>query len=220
MRLRSKSLRRRPRIGALLSSLCVSLALSASLFAAAAGSPAAPTVATAYPVEAVEAVFLYRFAGYVQWPPPAASSPRFTIAVLGADKVAAELREVLPNHPIQGKPAEVHSIRSVSQIGDAQMLYVGAGYNGNLRAVIDALHGRPVLVVTDKEDGLEAGSTVNFLLIDRHVRFEISTAAARRAGLKISAALLAVATRVRALNMPLYRPCSRDTACLSLVARR
>jgi YfiR/HmsC-like len=150
----------------------------------------------AYPEEAVEAVFLYRFAGYVQWP-AAAARPPFTIAVLGDDEVAAQLQALLPGHPIHGEPSRVRIITGVRQLGSAQMLYVGAGYRGDLHALLAPLAGRPVLVVTDQQGALDEGSTVNFLLDHQHVRFEISLQNARRSGLAISSALLAVAERVR-----------------------
>lgn len=152
--------------------------------------------ATVYPAEAVKAVFLYRFAGYVQWPPPLGDAPRFTIAVLDAPAVAAQLAQLLPDHPILGKPGVVHAIRRINDLGDAQMLYVGTDYDGDLRALLEGLQGRPVLVVTDRPGGLEAGSTVNFVIDQQHVRFEVSMPAARRAGLKISSDLLAVAAHV------------------------
>ncbi len=54
-----------------------------------------------------------------------------------------------------------------------------------------------MLLVTDEEEGLEVGSVVNFLTIDRNVRFEVSLLAADHWGLKISSALLGVAIRVQ-----------------------
>lgn len=176
-----------------------------------------------YPSQAVKAVFLYRFAGYVQWP-PSAQYPQFTIAVIGADDVADELERLLPDHPIHGQAARVQRISRLQQLGDAQMLYVGADYDGNLRTLIGALGGRPVLVVTDRQGALDAGSTVNFLLLDQHVRFEVSLAAARRSGLKISSDLLAVAERVKTGGLrpaPFCAPLSRDEAhCSQRMASR
>jgi hypothetical protein len=174
-----------------------------------------------FPEEAVKAVFLYRFAGYVQWPAEAAGRP-FTIAVLGADEVAAQLERLLPDHPIHDQPSSVRRISNLRQLGAAQMLYVGPGYTGDLRALIAPLRGRPVLVVTDQGDALDAGSTVNFLLEDQHVRFEVSLAAARRSGLAISSALLAVAERVRTGDRQ-RGPClpfgRQATRCLPRLAR-
>jgi len=50
--------------------------------------------------------------------------------------------------------------------------------------------------VTDEDHGLDEGSTVNFMLVDHRLRFEISLTAATRSGLKISSELLSVAARV------------------------
>jgi len=153
--------------------------------------------AESYSEDAVKAAFLYRFTGYVDWPPAALANPPFTIAVLNADGVAAELGRLLQNREVQNQAAQVRSIKSIKEINNAQMLYIGAIHREDLRHVVAAVAGRPVLIVTNEEDGLEAGSTVNFLLIEQRVRFEISVDAAQAAGLKVASELLAVAIRVR-----------------------
>jgi hypothetical protein len=153
--------------------------------------------ATEYPEDAVKAVFLYRFAGYVTWPAATANAPEFTIAVLGADNVAEQLKALLPEHPIQGKAARVATISGLAQLRDAQMVYIGPGFTGKLNVLIEELKDRPILIVTDQPGGLEVGSTVNFLVEQQHVRFEISLVAAKRSGLSIGSGLLAVAERVK-----------------------
>lgn len=156
-----------------------------------------PTADERYSAASVEAVYLYRFGGYVEWPPQALSGPRFTIAVLGDDEVAEALSRVLKDHSVARLPASVHRARNVHDLADAQMIYVGEGYRGDLRELISELGHRPVLVVTDEADALEAGSMVNFVIADGRVRFEVSLPSAARAGLKISSQLLAVAVRVQ-----------------------
>jgi hypothetical protein len=162
-------------------------------------SPAArpANAAESYSEDAVQAEFLYRFTGYVDWPSQAASDPQFTIAVLDADRVAAELGRLLQNRQIQNRPAQVRSIRNLRELNGAQMLYIGGSHRDDLRHLISAVAGRPVLVVTNEDGGLDAGSSVNFLLIDRRVRFEISLDAAQGSGLRVASELLAVAIRVR-----------------------
>ncbi|MGH8221204.1 MAG: YfiR family protein [Steroidobacteraceae bacterium] len=153
--------------------------------------------AEVYSEDAVKAAFLYRFAAYVTWPPQAARDVRtFTIAVLGADSIAQELERIVAGRMINGLPARVRRIEAIRALGDAQMLFVGDGSIDMLRRQIDRIAAQPILVVTDTPSGLDSGSTVNFLLIDRRLRFEVSLAAADRAGLKVSAELLSVAARV------------------------
>ena len=152
--------------------------------------------AESYPEASVKAVYLYRFAGYVEWPAQAQQTP-FTIAVIGADDVAEALARLLPDHPIAGRVAQLRIAHKPQELLDARIVYAGAAFHGDLQGLVTRLSSQPTLVVTDHEDGLGLGSMVNFLMTDHRVRFEISVAAAARAGLKINSQLLGVAVRVR-----------------------
>jgi YfiR/HmsC-like len=160
-----------------------------------------------YTPSAVKAAFLYRFAGYVTWPASVAGHT-FVIAVMGDADVASELQRILNGRQLNALPAQVRQISSLTDIDDAQMLYVGRAFAGDLASQLRSIAHRPVLVVTDSPDGLDAGGTVNFIVLDRRVRFEISLPAAERAGLRISSELLSVAARVQGDH-----PRS-ETACL------
>lgn len=150
-----------------------------------------------YDADTVKAAFLYRFTGYVDWPAEAMREPTFTIAVLGSTSVATELGRLLPSHLVKGLPASVRAIDSIDDLGAAQMLYVGTKYAGDLHALVESVGTRPVLIVTDREHALDEGSAVNFLPLDRRVRFEISIDATQKAGLKVGPSLLSVAAHVR-----------------------
>ncbi len=150
-----------------------------------------------YSAASVEAVYLYRFTGYVAWPAEAMAHPSFAIAVLGDDEVAEALTRVIKDRSIGKLPATVRRARSVRDVGDAQMVYIGEAYRGDLHELIASLQRHPVLIVTDEADALGAGSMVNFVIADGKVRFEVSLTSATRAGLKISSQLLAVAVRVQ-----------------------
>jgi hypothetical protein len=170
----------------------VAAALIAALWA---GTPA--RAAETYSPDVVKAAYLFRFAGYVDWPERMPAGTPFIIAVLGAPGVARELRHLLPGHPINGLTPEVREITGAKDLGKPQILYVGEGRAEYLRTAMPAAELASVLVVTDEEGGLNAGSALNFITIDRRVRFEVSLTAADRSGLKISSDLLGVAVRVQ-----------------------
>ena len=168
------------------------LALCALLCAPSAA--AAPAV---YADSEVKAAFLYRFAGYVAWPAAAMQAPRFVIAVLGADAVAASLERALATIRIKDRPGEVRRIEDIRDARQAHIVYVGAMHAEELDALLPQLANRPVLVVTDGEHGLDAGGMLNFRTVDQRIRFEVAPETAEQAGLSISADLLAVAMQVR-----------------------
>jgi len=199
------------------------LALSSFLGSAMAAEP--------YSEDAVKAAYLYRFAGYVEWPERDAAQTPFTIDVLGAPGIASELRRLLPGHPINHQVAQVREITGNRDLGNAQIVYVAAGHAELLRALTPRQGTPSMLLVTDEEGGLSTGSILNFLTIDRNIRFEVSLTAAQRWGLKISSELLGVAIRVQGragqsflgCDQPngldvIQRPCSPRSA--HLIARR
>jgi hypothetical protein len=174
------------------------------ILATVTGAIPSAGAAESYSEDAVKAAYLYRFAGYIDWPADALADTPFTIAVVGAPGVAGELQRLLPAHPINKGIAQVRQISRVQDVGSAQILYVGRGHADFLRALKANGARRSTLLVTDEEGGLDSGSVLNFLTIDRRVRFEISVTAAERSQLKISSDLLSVAVRIHGERRQTY----------------
>lgn len=174
--------------------------LSARYAAAALSilSCVAPAVAqeVVYKDEEVKAAFLYHFATFVQWPQTATSGQPFSLAILGADDVAAELEQFLPGREIQGRRMEVRRLDSIDDLADEAVLFIGANENHRLAELIRGVEDRSMLVVTEAPGALKDGSMINFQVIDARVRFEISLAAAQGAGLELSSRLLSAAMSV------------------------
>jgi hypothetical protein len=192
---------------ALFVTICMSLASFAPVRAA-----------EAYSADAVKAEFLYRFAGYVEWPTDLGTDLPFTIAVVAEDGVLRELQHLLPGRTIQNRRVEISKVSAVSDLEHAQILYVPSHASQASRALVAAAMGRPILIVTDEPGGLAHGGIVNFVQLDRHVRFEISLTAAERSKLKINSGLLSVASYVEGVRPRADATCwrmftFRTTAC-------
>jgi hypothetical protein len=169
------------------------------LFAAAAMTEASAqsrAQQAAFSDDEVKAAFLYNFGSYVEWPSIGESDDALTIAVLGAPAVADELERFVTGRTIQGRLVRVRRIRSVNDSDGDEVLFIGSDENWRLAQLIDAVAGTPTLIVTDAPDGLADGGMINFQLIERRVRFEISLPRAQEAGLMLSSRLLAAALRV------------------------
>lgn len=155
----------------------------------------APVYAADYSEEVVKAAYLFRFASYVAWPGGAGRGD-FIIVVLGSPPMARELEGLARTHSINNRPVQVREVASVRDVTDPDILYVAAGRADSLRSWRPTRTSRSTLIVTDEEDGLRDGGMLNFLTVDRRVRFEVSLTAADQAHLRISSELLALAVRV------------------------
>lgn len=153
-------------------------------------------VAAAISADSVKAAFLFRFASYVQWPDASSRQNPFVVGVAGGESIARQLEELAPRVTIRGRRAEVRRVSRTEDLDGLQILFVEEDSLKRTRSLRRAALEKPILLVTDTRDGLDAGSVINFVAAERNVRFEISLIAADRAQLKIDSALLSVAARV------------------------
>ncbi|HUP08576.1 MAG TPA: YfiR family protein [Caldimonas sp.] len=145
----------------------------------------------------VKAAYLYRFLAYVDWPDAAFASPNapIVIGVVGSDAVAAELARVLVGRTAHGRPVAARRLASGDAFDDVHVLY--AGDAALLRSAwLQRARERPLLLVADGFQALDAGACIAFVLVDDRLRFDASLRAIDRTGLRVSSRLLALAQRV------------------------
>lgn len=172
-------------------------ALTRLLAAALLAMPGA-ALAQAAPDVQVKAAFLYKFGGFVEWPPASFAGPEdaFAIGVLGADEIAAELEGVAKGRTVQERPVLVRRLRRGEPLGRLHILFIGEAEGARLQQIAAAAQGQPILIVTETDNSTSRGSMINFVEVDRKVRFDVALAPAERDHLRISARLLSVARRV------------------------
>lgn len=146
----------------------------------------------------VKAAFLYKFGAYVEWPAQSfaqADSP-LVIGVMGAGAVADELTQMASGRNINGHPVSVKKLRRGEAITGVHILFVARADNEKLADTLSVVKGQPVLVVTETDSPPASGSTINFVVADEKVRFDIVLPSAESSNLKLSARLLTVARKV------------------------
>ncbi len=146
----------------------------------------------------VKAAFLYKFADYVEWPDSAFAQPDtpVTIAVIGADAVAAELGQAVGGRKVDDRTVAVKRLKPGDPLSGVHILFVGSGAAAQTGALLQAARSQSILAVTEAEGALTQGSVINFVVVDRRVRFEISRGSANKNRLRLSSRLLAVAQHV------------------------
>ncbi|HSJ97847.1 MAG TPA: YfiR family protein [Myxococcota bacterium] len=145
----------------------------------------------------VKAAYLLKFPAFVEWPLAEPHEEPFAIALVGAERVAAELRLLTQGRRINGRQVEVQEVLPGEPVPRAEMVFVGRSAAARLGSIAEKLAGEPVLLVGESQSSLEQGAVLNFVLSEGRVRFEVSLTAADARALRISPRLLALATLVR-----------------------
>ena len=142
----------------------------------------------------VQAAYLYRFAGYVEWPASALPQPDSPvhIGIWGNDELADDLARLVAQRTVNGRRIKVRKLKDGESLAGLHILYIGRERSARIAEAISALPARGTLVVTNSASALQQGSAINFLLVDGQVRFEASPEAAEGRGITLSSRLLAV----------------------------
>lgn len=171
----------------------------------------------------LKAAFLYNFIMFIDSPrlaPPGEGAKQdvseaekpILIGIIGKDPFGAAF-EPLKNKevrdrsvaikrfkgletPVDTKAPAAENLPDLDAIRKCHVLFVCASERAHLRTILGPIKGQSVLTVSDVPGFLEAGGTIDFVIEEKKVRFEINTAAAARAKLKIRSKLLRLATRV------------------------
>lgn len=168
------------------------------LFMLAAANARATPAATALESQ-VKAAYLYKFAGYVEWPEASFARPDapLLIAVAGNEALAAQLERIVSGRSVNGHPVQVRRVQGVDELAGAHILFLDGGLDRALAAALLAgARGHSLLTVSDGSDALAHGVMIGFVVANDRLRFDIALRQVAPSKLKISARMLAVAHRV------------------------
>jgi hypothetical protein len=140
----------------------------------------------------VEAVFLFNFSQFVEWPPQSfreAGSP-LVIGVLGSDPFGTTLDQVVQGESVNGRVLAVQRFRRIEEVTDCQILFISRSEQDRLPQILQHLKGRSILTVSDMEEFAVHGGMIRFVIVENKIRLRINVGAVRAAGLTISSKLL------------------------------
>ena len=167
------------------------------LGAAAAVLYFAGPVAAQAPAEEsqVKAAFVYNFLKFVDWPASAFGAPAdsLIVAIVGDGATADAAAAFLQGKQVNERAIAVRRLKEDAALPPAHAVFVGDASPGQLRRVLEAASGAGALSIGEADEFAAQGGVIGLLVEARRVRFEINTAAADAARLRISSKLLALA---------------------------
>jgi hypothetical protein len=143
----------------------------------------------------VKAVFLLNFTKFIEWPATAfeTSHSPMEICILGNDPFGNTLDQTVKGEVVNGRPVAVKRLKHPPPPRSCHVLFA-ASIDKEMQVLTDASPGR--LTVGEGHGFLRDGGMIGFVIESRRVRFDVNQTAAKKAGLKISSKLLAVARSV------------------------
>jgi len=158
--------------------------------------PSAPAASSLNEYQ-IKAAYLLNFARFIEWPDSTGSHGPIIVGVLGANPFGDALESVLNGKSVRGRPFSVRQFRSIQEIDECHMLFIGSSETPRIPALVQHLSKTPVLTISDSKDFIDAGGAIGFIVIDKRVGFDINLNAISIAQLKASAQLLEVAHALR-----------------------
>jgi hypothetical protein len=143
------------------------------------------------------AEFLMNFARFTEWPEkafPRKDSP-LVIGVVGHCATSQCLEQKVRDQLVRGRKLSMEYFPTVQDLRTCHMLYIGRTEADRVNEVVQALEGKPVLIVSDIQHRAN-GVMIRLFEDHRRIRFEVDLAAIRTAGLSLSAKLLRAAHSV------------------------
>lgn len=140
----------------------------------------------------VQAVFLFNFAQFVEWPAEAFSDPRapLVIGILGKDPFGGFLDETVRGETVRGRTFRVDRYRRVEDVSECHILFISRSESKRLDSILAALKDKPILTVSNGDDFDRAGGIIRFILDKSKIRLSVDLEAAQAARLTFSSKLL------------------------------
>ena len=146
----------------------------------------------------VKAAYLYNFPRFIEWPSSVHwdDQASITLCILGEDPFGGAL-EPAQGKIVKGRKMVIKHCAKLDQLDKCHLLFVSRSEEKNLPEILAKIKNWNTLTVSDMEGFAQSGGVINFVTVEKKIRFEINLDAAERADLKISSKLLRLAKIVK-----------------------
>jgi hypothetical protein len=149
----------------------------------------------------IKAGFLYHFLNYVEWPAKTMPGERrpFVIGIVGANPFGTALEKIAQSKEVAGHPIEVRLLKPTDRLEHCHIVFVPLAVPLDQQdALLKGSASSGALIVGETEQFIQRGGHIQFYVEGNKVRFAFSDELTKRADLKVSSKLLALAKIVPA----------------------
>lgn len=142
-----------------------------------------------------QALFMLNFAKNTSWPAED-NGKTFTIAVVGDNALAGELKTFAKKQKIGNRSIEVVESANVGGIPKADIIYLGESKRSLIGSLVSSQSGNKVLIVSGTSGHCASGAGIAFLPKDGNLKYEIHEGNINKRGLKVTPKLISLGVQV------------------------
>ena len=143
----------------------------------------------------IKASYVYNFAKLVGWPDKK-SKGNFTIGILGDPDLYKQIVEKYSGKKIGNQSIEIVQLLGVDQLPEMHILFISRQLSPKTTQISDKVDNEHTMIITESDNGLSSGATLNFVVVDNLQKFEISETNAEKQGLTIGSTLKSLAHKL------------------------
>lgn len=154
----------------------------------------------------LKAVFIEKITQFVEWPKALQineSSKPFIFGVVGTESLVSNFKEIYSTKTIRDKKVEFRHIINPDEISGCHLIFIAKIKKDELVKIISYTKKKPILTISDTEGFAQSGVHINFIILNKKLRFEINETEVRESGLTFSYLLLQLAKIVNPVKKEL-----------------
>lgn len=140
----------------------------------------------------LQAVLLYQSIKYLEW--PSDELPNFEIVVVGDGEIYQELQKISKSRKVGNRAIVVKQLQNLSGIPACHILILTG--SAQLEAILNVIHAKPILLVTNAEGHLEKGSDLNFVKKGDRLSYQLNISALHEKKIKVTSSFSAMAEKI------------------------
>lgn len=142
----------------------------------------------------LQAVFLGRFAKFVEWPEK--NREKFIITLIDENPFDNLLDDLYRNKKIHNKTIEIHYVTRIDDIKETDILFITLDNQYEVKKVIEYAQKMSILTISEQRGFVQRGGIIQLNFVMQKTQIKINYKSALKSKIKISAPLLAIAQQV------------------------
>jgi YfiR/HmsC-like len=138
----------------------------------------------------LKSAIVLSFLRYSTWKSPLPAGGPLTVGVLGRTSMRQTLQRHLEGKSVDNRTIHVVEVKSAGDPCHCQAIYIATDRGAEVKQALQSARATHALSIGENARFLELGGSVNLLVLDGHMSFEVSLEALEEGGVDISSRLL------------------------------